>query len=294
MKKHISIILLIIFMLTIALPIYAENKIETEAESEVNTEITNVKAKVVQNNGTEEITSENETIKKVQKLIVRILEGEYENEDYEMEYLISKDIDNITNNAELNKDEKIIVALEEKAGEVISISYIENVEYNYGLYITGFVLVILLFIISRKRAIIIYLITIILTGFVIIFTLQNSWNLIMVSSVLSLVITIILYVSINKINAETFIMILRAIFAIAVSGILIYLLFDLMHLESMNIKVTDKFVDIKSLICSATILFSQGIYNSIAISGQYIFYATNKTYKTKSDNIIEGQRSLKL
>ena len=89
-------------------------------------------------------------------------------------------------------------------------------------------------------------------------------------------------------------MILRAIFAIAVSGILIYLLFDLMHLESMNIKVTDKFVDIKSSICSATILFSQGIYNSIAISGQYIFYANNKKYKTKSDNIIEGQRSLKL
>ena len=286
MKKYISIILLTILMLIITLPIYAENEIETET--------INVKAKVVQNNGTEEIVTENEPTKKVQKVLVRILEGEYENENYEMEYLISKDIDNITNNVELNEDEKIVIAIQEKEGEIINISYIETVEYNYTLYIIGFVLVILLFFISRKRAIIIYLITIIVSGFIIIFSLQNGWNLIMVSSILSLVITIILYVSINKINKETFIMILRAVFAIAVSGILIYLLFDLMHLESMNIKVTDKFVDIKSLICSATILFSQGIYNSIAISGQYIFYATNKTYKTKSDNIIEGQRSLKL
>ena len=44
----------------------------------------------------------------MQKVLVRILEGEYENEDYEMEYLISKDIDNITNNVELNEDEKNI------------------------------------------------------------------------------------------------------------------------------------------------------------------------------------------
>lgn len=290
MKKYILIILTIILMITIALPIYAENEIETE----VKTETINVKAKVVQDNGTEEIVTENEPTKKVQKVLVRILEGEYKNEDYEMKYLISKDIDSITNNAELNEDEKIIITIEEKAGEVINISYIETVEYNYTLYIIGIVLVILLFLISRKRAIIVYLTTIMLSGIVIIFSLQNGWNLIMVSSILSLVITIILYVSINKVNAETFLMILRAIFAIAVSGVLIYLLFDLMHLESMNIKVTDKFVDIKSLICSATILFSQGIYNSIAISGQYIFYANNKPYKTKSDNIIEGQRSLKL
>ena len=73
-----------------------------------------------------------------------------------------------------------------------------------------------------------------------------------------------------------------------------YILFDIMNLERISIRVTDKFVNIKELISSATILFSCGIYNAIAISGQYIFYANNKPYKTKSDNIIEGQRSLKL
>ena len=89
-------------------------------------------------------------------------------------------------------------------------------------------------------------------------------------------------------------MILRTLIGIAISGVLIYILFDIMNLASINIKITEKLVNIKDLICSATILFSCGIYNAIAISGEYIFYATNRPYKTKSDNIIEGQRSLKL
>ena len=115
MKKYISIILLIILMLTIASPIYAENESESET--------INVKAKVVQNNGTEEIVNENEPTKKVQKVLVRILEGEYENEEYEMEYLISKDIEDVTANMELKENTNILVSLEEKDGEVTNIIY---------------------------------------------------------------------------------------------------------------------------------------------------------------------------
>lgn len=282
MKKLISIILLITFITIIALPVKAEN------------EVINVEAKIVENKGIEEIQKENEPNKKVQNLRVRILEGEYENEEYEMQYVITDDIEDITSNVELKEDQGIIVSLEEKEGEVINISYEDTINSNYILYIIGAILIILLLIISRKRAIIIYLLTIVLVGVIVILSLQNGWNLILISSILSFLITTTLFVSINKFNKETLVMIIRAILGIAISGVLIYLLFDIMNLQSLNIKVTEKLVDIKSLICSATILFSCGIYNSIAISGQYIFYASNKPYKTKSDNIIEGQRSLKL
>lgn len=281
MKKIISIILIIAFVLTIAIQVHAEEKI-------------NVKAKVVESSGTEEIVKENEPTKKVQNVRIRILEGEYENEEYEMEYIITEDIESLTSNAELKEDQSLIVSLEENEGEVVKVSYKDTISSNYVLYIMGIILIIILLVISRKRAIIIYLITIILVGIMIILSLQNAWNLIMVSSIISFIITAILFISINKISKETILMIIRAILGIAISGILIYILFDIMHLQSINIKITEKLVDIKSLICSATILFSCGIYNSIAISGQYIFYANNKTYKTKSDNIIEGQRSLKL
>lgn len=281
MKKLISIVLVITFTIIMSMPIYAE-------------ECFNVEAKIVENNGTQEVEKENEPTKKVQNVKIRILEGEYENEEYEMEYIITEDIESLTSNAELKEDQSLIVSLEENEGEVVKVSYKDTISSNYVLYIMGIILIIILLVISRKRAIIIYLITIILVGIMIILSLQNAWNLIMVSSIISFIITAILFISINKISKETILMIIRAILGIAISGILIYILFDIMHLQSINIKITEKIVDIKSLICSATILFSCGIYNSIAISGQYIFYANNKTYKTKSDNIIEGQRSLKL
>lgn len=283
MKKDLlETLVTILLILVMILPVYAEN------------EVINVKAKVIENNGIEEIKKENEHTKKVQKLSVRILEGEYENEEYEMQYLISEDIESITSNIELKQDENILVALEEKEGEVTNISYIETIDSDYILYIVFGILLLILLIISRKRATLIYLAIIILTGGIVIFSLQSGWNLILVSSVISLLITVILFISINKLNKETIVMIVKAILGIAISAILIYILFDIMNLENMNIKVTEKLVNIKDLICSATILFSQGIYNAIAISGQYIFYSNNKPYKTKSDNIIEGQRSLKL
>lgn len=281
MKKLISIVLVITFTIIMSMPIYAEENF-------------NVKAKIVENNGTQEVEKENEPTKKVQNVKIRILEGEYENEEYEMEYIITEDIESLTSNTELKEEQSLIISLEENEGEVVKVSYKDTISSNYALYIMGIVLIIILLAISRKRAIIIYLITIILVGIMIILSLQNAWNLIMVSSIISFIITAILFISINKISKETVLMIIRAILGIAISGILIYILFDIMHLQSLNIKITEKLVDIKSLICSATILFSCGIYNSIAISGQYIFYANNKTYKTKSDNIIEGQRSLKL
>ena len=277
MKKCLLVVSIIFIILSLVITVNAENIIEE------------VKAKVVEVNETEEIAKENEKTKKIQKVTVRILEGEYENEEYEMEYIITDDIESITSNLELQEDENILVSLEEKEGEVTTVSYIETINSSYILYIIGTVLILLLLIIRRKRATLVYLLTIILTGGIVIFSLQNGWNLILVCSILSLLITIILFISINGLKKETILMIVKAILGIAISGILIYILFDIMNLVSMNIKITEKLVNIKDLICSATILFSCGIYNAIAISGQYIFYAANKPYKTKSENIIEGQ-----
>ena len=291
MKTKVAIIAVILVIITI-LPIYvqADNVIETKTE--ILTE--EVKAKVVESNSIEEVLEENKPTKKVQKVTVMILEGEYKDEEYEMEYVITEDIENITSNAELKDEEKIKVYVEEKEGEVTKVTYKETINQNYTLYVIGVMLITLLFIISRKRAIIIYLLTIVLVGIIIIFSIKSGWNIILVSSIVSFLITIILYISINKVHTETLIMIIRAIIGITIAGILTYLLFDIMKLESINIKITDKLVDIKSLICSVTILFSSGIYNAIMISAKYIFYSNNKPYKTKSDNIIEGQRSLKL
>lgn len=282
MKKYVKIILLICVILTIALPVFADN-IENS-----------VKAKITEIEVIEDIAKENEPTKKIQKVIVRILEGEYENEEYEMEYVISNNIEKNISNIELKEDSNILVSIEEKEGEVTNIKFIEIINQNYILYIVGIILIILLIAISRKRAMIIYLFTIALVSCIILFAIIQGWNLILVSSIISLLITIIIFISANKLSTETMIMIAKAVLGITISGILIYVLFDIMGLNNMNVKITDKLMNVKDLIVSIAILFSCGIYNAIMIAAQYIFYSNNKPYKTKSDNIIEGQRSLKL
>lgn len=283
MKKYLKIVLIIFLVITCALPVNAKKLIDE------------MKAKVVEINEVKELEDEeSKKTKKIQNVTVRILEGEYENEEYEMEYIITQDIESITLNSELKENENILVIIEEKDGEVTNIIYVETINSNYIIYAICGILIVLLLVISRKRATLIYLLTIVVLGGILIFSLQNGWNLIWVSSILSLIITITLFISINGLNKDTIMMIIKAILGITISGVLIYILFDIMNLTSVNIKIVEKFVNIKDLICCATILFSCGIYNAIAISAQYIFYATNKPYKTKSDNIIEGQRSLKL
>lgn len=285
MKKYISIMLLVFLIITVALPIYAQN------------DSNNIKAEVIQNKGIEEIKEEKVSTKKVQNVTVRILEGEYENEEYDMQYVLSENIENITSNSELKEDDNILVQIEEKDGEVTKINYIETINSSYILYILGAIFIVIVLIIGGKEAIkpiIIYLLTILLVSCIFIFSIQRGWNLILISGVLSLLITICVLIKGNGINKKTASKLLCAVIGISIAGILMYVLFDIMNLTNINIKIAEEFIDIKELICSGAILFGCGIYNSIMTYMLNISYSTNKAYKTKSDNIIEGQRSLKL
>ena len=283
MRKYLLIIVLtIVYIFCITIPINAE------------TETVSVKAKVIVDNGVKELAEEKEHTKKIQNIVVRILEGEYENEEYDVQYILSENIEGNTSNIELKKNDNILVSLEEKEGEITNIRYINTINSNVKIYIIGLVLLTTLLIISRKRAIIVYVITILLIGTITIFSLKNGWNLIAVSCLLSLIITIILFISINSINRKTLYMIVKVIIGTALSGILIYLLFDIFNLNNINIKISEKFINIKELVVSSAILLGCVIYSAIIVSIQYMSYTTNKLYKTKSDNIIDGQRSLKL
>lgn len=286
MKKSLSIIiLLIVIMLTASLNINAEN------------EMNDVKAKVIKVNSIEEITKENEPTKKVQNVTVRILEGEYENEEYEMSYSITEDVESITSNIELEEDDSILVEIEEKEGEITSITYKETITQNYTLYIVGAILIILLLIIGRGKAtkpIIIYLVTMILISFAFVFCMQKGWNPILTASILSLLITIFVSIKTNGLDKNKLLIILSVILSVAIAGIVINILFDIMGLTNINIKISESFVNIKELVCANFILIGTGICNAIIVSALNIDFLNNKPYKTKSDNIIEGQRSLKL
>lgn len=286
MKKLIVTIFIILILLANVGPSYAQNESE------------GVTAQIVEVKGLEETSNENEANKRVQNVTVRILEGEYENEEYEMVYVISEDTENsIVSNTELKEEENILVTISEKEGEVTDITYKEKINKNYTMYAIGIILAISLIIIGTKKGlmpIIVYFITIILVIILLIFSMKMGWNLILVSSVFSALITIFYITRANGINNKTFVMILGSIISIAFAGTLMNILFDAMGLANINVKITDNFVNIKNLICSCIIVVSCGISNLIILVKLNIEAFFNKSYKTKSDNIIEGQRSLKL
>lgn len=286
MKKYLLTTIFLVFILVLlVLPVYAQGH------------NTNLKAKVIKTNNIEEIKEKDAPIRKVQNVTVRILEGEYENEEYEMQYVVSENLEDITSNVELKEDNNILVQIEEKNGEIIKINYIKTIDSNYILYILGAILLILLIIIGINTGmmqIIIYLVTLTLVSCTLIFSMKMGWNLILVSSILSFVITVSYIIRANGINIKTLVMIISSIISISFAGVLINIIFNVTGLANINVKITENFVNIKDFVCSSIIVVSCGLCNLIILIKLNIESFFNKTYKTKSDNIIEGQRSLKL
>lgn len=286
MNKKIVFVVAIFGAIVLSLmPVYAQedyNKIE---------------AKVIEDKGVQNVEQEDGTTKKEQSTQIRILEGEYEHEEYPMTYVISEDVDGIISNTELKENDVVLVSVEEKDGEVTNITYRETVKKNYYLYAALIVLVILAVLIARKNAVkplVSFMLTILAIFGAFLLALNYKLNIILIGSIASLIITIFIAIKVNGINKKTFVMIACSIVGTAVAGIMSYILFDFANLTNVNIKISQTYINIKEIFVTATILFGGTLANIIVLSSLNMFNFLNKPYKTKSDNIIEGQRSLKL
>jgi len=286
MKTKLAVIISIVLIGVLSIiPVYAESDFNT------------VKAKVIENKGVQELTGENGITKKEQSTKIRILEGEYEHEEYEMIYIISQDISSLTSNTELKENDIILINIEEQDGEVTGVTYKQTVNQNYYLYAVLVALIVLAIVIARKNAIkplIAFIFSILLVLGVLILAINQKWNLILISSAVSLVVTIFIAIKVNGINKKTYLMIACSIVGTAIAGIIAYILFDLLKLTNVNIKIAESFINIREIFVVATILFGGVLADIIVLSSLNIFNFLNKPYKRKSDNIIQGQRSLKL
>ncbi len=283
--KVATIALMILIIVSSILPVYAEESFDS------------VKAKVIENKGVQEVEQEDGTIKREQSTEIRILEGEYEHEEYEMIYIISEDINGLTSNTELKEDDIILVSIEEENGEITGVTYKQTVNKNYYIYAILIGLIILAIVIARKNAIkplIAFIVSILLVSGVFVLAINQKWNLILISSAVSLVVTVFIAIKVNGINKKTWLMIACSIVGTAIAGIIAYILFDIINLTNVNIKMAESFINIKEIFVIATILFGGVLANIIVLSSLNIFNFLNKPYKRKSDNIIQGQRSLKL
>lgn len=288
MKKAVIAILAIFLILGIGLSVYA------------NEEKTNAKAKVIETQEPKDIKQEDsEDTQKVQEVKVRILEGEYKNEEYNLEYTLTESTDDTYIKSELQKDSKIVVTIEEKEGEVIAVNFKENINYAYIICaaILGLLLVILMLQKKSIKPLLIAGIIILSVYGIFMINAYKNFDLLITTIIISLVDVILISLLINGLNKKMFVTIVFTIIETIITAMAIYIFVSVMQISG-NILcngLIKAHVDINNLLMTIGVLASSII--GVILSGIIMNItedASKLLYKTKSNNIIEGQRSLKL
>lgn len=250
-KKVIAIVLLILIICAQFMNLYAKD------------EFANIKAKVVKLNKIEDVTQEDEAIiKKVQKVTIKILEGEYENEEHELDYTISENINSKNSKAELKDNQVIFVNIESSDGEISNVKVIESSKQNYFIYMIIFSCLVVL-LIGKKKAIkpIILMGILGLYVFLYVTSVKDNCNIIFMTFIFSVLINITISISMNGFSSKTISSMFSCLVGSFLSGIIIFTLYNFAGLDGniMNIEISNISIGLKELIASGVILTSTGI-----------------------------------
>lgn len=251
-KKIIAIVLLILIISAQFMTLYAKD------------EFANIKAKVVKLDKIEDVTQDEEasTTKRIQKVTINILEGEYENEEYELDYTISENINNKNSKAQLKDNQVIFVTIESNDGEISNVKVIESSKQNYFIYMIVFSCLLIL-LIGKKKAIkpIVLFSFLILYVFLYVISVKNNSNIIFITFVFSTLINITITISMNGFSSKTISSMFSCLVGSFLSGIIIFTLYNVTGLNGniMNVEIGNVAIGLKELIASGAILTSTGI-----------------------------------
>ena len=251
-KKIIAIVLLILIISAQFMTLYAKD------------EFANIKAKVVKLDKIEDVAQDEEasTTKRIQKITIKILEGEYENEEYELDYTISENINNKNSKAQLKDNQVIFVTIESNDGEIGNVKVIESSKQNYFIYMIVFSCLLIL-LIGKKKAIkpLILFSFLVLYVFLYVISVKNNSNIIFMTFVFSTLINITITISMNGFSSKTISSMFSCLVGSFLSGIIIFTLYDVTGLNGniMNVEIGNVSIGLKELIASGAILTSTGI-----------------------------------
>lgn len=251
-KKIIAIVLLILIISAQFMTLYAKD------------EFANIKAKVVKLDKIEDVTQDEEasTTKRIQKVTINILEGEYENEEYELDYTISENINNKNSKAQLKDNQVIFVTIESNDGEISNVKVIESSKQNYFIYMIVFSCLLIL-LIGKKKAIkpLILFSFLVLYIFLYVISVKNNSNIIFITFVFSTLINITITISMNGFSSKTISSMFSCLVGSFLSGIIIFTLYNVTGLNGniMNVEIGNVAIGLKELIASGAILTSTGI-----------------------------------
>lgn len=235
MKRKLSIIIftLILFLMFFSTIIKAD---ETAATTETNattvtTENTetstkkesaeNIKAKIIETGEVYERENGSGGKETVQKVKLKILNGEKSDEKFDSEYVLSYDMDNKIIGNKLRKGSTVYVKVSEESGEVkVTIQDVQRQGYLIGLIIFFFASIIL---VGRKKgvkAIIGLIITILAVFFVLLAVIFKGYNAVLVSIGTCFLITVLTFAVIGGWNKKTVSAALGTIGGVVLAGIL--------------------------------------------------------------------------
>lgn len=235
MKRKLSIIIftLILFLMFFSTIIRAD---ETAATTETNatpvtTENTetstkkesaeNIKAKIIETGEVYERENGSGGKETVQKVKLKILNGEKSDEKFDSEYVLSYDMDNKIIGNKLRKGSTVYVKVSEESGEVkVTIQDVQRQGYLIGLIIFFFASIIL---VGRKKgvkAIIGLIITILAVFFVLLAVIFKGYNAVLVSIGTCFLITVLTFAVIGGWNKKTVSAALGTIGGVVLAGIL--------------------------------------------------------------------------
>ena len=235
MKRKLSIIIftLILFLMffstiikadetaattkTNATPVTTENT-ETSTKKE---SAENIKAKIIETGEVYERENGSGGKETVQKVKLKILNGEKSDEKFDSEYVLSYDMDNKIIGNKLRKGSTVYVKVSEESGEVkVTIQDVQRQGYLIGLIIFFFASIIL---VGRKKgvkAIIGLIITILAVFFVLLAVIFKGYNAVLVSIGTCFLITVLTFAVIGGWNKKTVSAALGTIGGVVLAGIL--------------------------------------------------------------------------
>lgn len=242
----------VMFILIILLMIFSF-QLKLKADDQIS------KAKVIVIYGTENII-ENEETKKIQKISVKILEGNYEGEEYDAIYYI-----NSNNPYELKKGSNIYIKINENEGQVIDVSVEGIVRQNVIIlfFAISMILYILVFRTKGLKIILSILLSFIIIYFLIIHQIALGSNSLLISFIATILIVCINTILINGVNRKSLIIMISTTIGVILSGGLAFVFSKVAMLSnnlqnSINIEL-NSLVTYKDLIISSTIIASIGV-----------------------------------
>ncbi len=272
--KEIKRILALVLILGIVFAI----KVQVKAEDQV------VRAKVVVVYGTEEV-KENEETKNIQKVSVKILEGNYEEEEYDAKYYI-----NSYSNYKLKKGTEVYAKINQSDEEISDVTIEGIVRQNYIIYFTiaTLALIILVFKKNGIKIILSVLLSILIIKFLIIDQIALGNNAIIISIIATLLIVLFNSIVGNGINRKSLIVIFSSIIGVLVASIIMRIFTNISILENniintLNLTANES-INYNSLIIASTIIASMGV--SLDISNTIV-------NRLKNIELVEMKKEIK-